>query len=164
MACATVVMRGLYALGLAKGAFINTLISIASTLICSLILLKPFGLAGLAAAPSIAFTIASVTGIITISKELSKMQKEQNKTGEGSHFSISLNWMIKISFCLIALAIYLLLLKGMIPYDTNSAFMTRALTIFFILASGALLYALITYFFKFNEWRWLRGAIKINKK
>ena len=164
MACATVVMRGLYALGLAKGAFINTFISIACTFISSLILLKPFGLAGLAAAPSIAFTIASAAGIFTISKELSKIQKEYNKIEKCSHFSISFSWIIKILFSLLAFTVYLLLLKWTIPYDTNSGFIARALTVLFILASGAFIYAIITYFFKFNEWYWLRGAIRIDKK
>ena len=163
MACATVVMRGLYALGLAKGAFINTLISIGCTLISSLLLMKPFGLAGLAAAPSIAFTIASAAGIYTISKELSKKQREHNKTEKCSNFSIPLSWITKIALSLLVLAVYLLLLKGFIPYDTHSAFMVRALSILLILASGAFVYALVTFFLKFNEWRWLRGAMRIDK-
>jgi len=165
MACATVVMRGLYALGLAKGAFFNTLISVACTLIFSLILLKPFGLAGLAIAPSIAFTIASVAGIFEISKELSKKQKEQDETSKcGHYFSIPLSWIIKIALILSALTVYMLLIQKLVTYDTSSVFTVRAISILFILTSGTSIYAILTYIFKFEEWRWLRGAMRINNK
>ena len=163
MACSTVVMRGLYALGLARGAFFNAFISVVCTLAFSLILLNPLGLAGLAVAPSIAFTVASIAGIITISKELSKKQREQGKTVEHSCFSIPLNWVIKITLCLSVLTVYMLLLKGLIPYDTHSVFMVRGVSILFIFTSGALLYAVLTYFLKFEEWGWLLGTMKINK-
>ncbi|MCL1940480.1 MAG: murein biosynthesis integral membrane protein MurJ [Synergistaceae bacterium] len=167
MACSTVVMRGLYALGLAKGAFYNTLISVICTLVSSLLLIKPFGLAGLAAAPSIAFTIASAAGIYAISKELNKISKNHEENGArekgASHFSISKNWMIKIAFCLLALTGFMLLLKYMIGYDTNSAFTYRALLILFIFASGAAAYAILTIILKFDEWHWLRGAMRTNK-
>ena len=165
MACSTVVMRGLYALGLAKGALFNTFISVVCTLVSSLILLKPLGLAGLAAAPSIAFTIASAAGIFQISKELSKKQKEQSSsTVKFSHpFSIPRNWIIKITLCLLALTAYMLLLNELLTYDTSSAFTARAALMFLILTSGVLMYALIAYLLKFDELRWLRRAITREK-
>ncbi|MCL2767995.1 MAG: oligosaccharide flippase family protein, partial [Synergistaceae bacterium] len=164
MACATVVMRGLYALGLAKGAFLNTLISVGSTLVFSLILLRPFGLAGLAAAPSIAFTIASIAGIYEISKELINKQKEQDETTKPKHhFSIPMNWVVKIILCLSAQIVYMLLIKQFVVYDTSSIFIVRAVLILFIFVSGAFVYALLTYIFKFDEWRWLRDAMRKNK-
>jgi putative peptidoglycan lipid II flippase len=165
MACSTVVMRGLYALGLAKGAFYNTLISVVCTLISSLILLKPFGLAGLAIAPSIAFTIASIAGIIWISKELSKNEHEQGIT----NYPVSLkllkrNWVIKTALCLFVLSVFTLLLKEFFVYDRSSVFSVRAVSILCILTCGVFLYGVMTYFLKFDEWHWLRGAIRIKKR
>jgi putative peptidoglycan lipid II flippase len=165
MACATVIMRGLYALGLAKGAFYNTLVSVECTLVSSLILLKPFGLAGLAIAPSIAFTIASIAGILQISKDLSKSEREQNKHCHPACFNLlHRNWIIKITLCLSALTVFMLFLKEIFVYDTSSIFIVRASSIFLILISGMFIYILITLLLKFDEWQWLRGAIKINKK
>jgi putative peptidoglycan lipid II flippase len=165
MACSTVVMRGLYALGLAKGAFYNTLISVVCTLISSLILLVPFGLAGLAIAPSIAFTIASIAGIFEISKELSRNEREHERHSIPASIKLfQRGWVIKIILCLVALAVFTIFLQRIFIYDRNSAITYRALSVFSILTSGVLMYALITYLLKFDEWHWLRGAIRINKK
>ena len=165
MACSTVVMRGLYALGLAKGAFFNTLISVACTLFASLILLKPFGLAGLAIAPSIAFTIASIAGIHEISKELSKNEHVQ----DNNSFPVSISllqktWAIKVTLCLISLIVFTILIRMILVYDVSSVFSIRALTILSILISCIFMYALITYLLKFDEFNWLRAAIKTSKK
>ena len=165
MACSTVVMRGLYALGLAKGAFVNTLTSVACTLVASLILLKPFGLAGLAIAPSIAFTVASIVGIYEISKELSKNKhKEYNRSFPAILNLLHKIWTMKITLCLLALTVFTILLKKFFIYDASSIFAVRALSLFTILTSGVFMYALSTYLLKFDEWNWLRAAIKINKK
>ena len=165
MACSTVAMRGLFALGLAKGSFYNTLISVVCTLFFSLLLLKPFGLAGLAIAPSIAFTVASFAGILVISKELLKNENEQESFSfPGSLKLLQRDWVIKITLCLFAVTISTLLLKDIFVYDISSAFIARAASILCILASGVFIYAVMTYLLKFDEWRWLRSAITINSK
>jgi putative peptidoglycan lipid II flippase len=165
MACSTVVMRGLYALGLAKGAFYNTLLSVVCTLISSLILLKPFGLAGLAVAPSIAFTIASVAGIYVISKELLKNEYEQdNNSFPATLKLLQRNWAAKITLCLFVLSVSTLFLKEIFTYDINAAFIARAVSILCILTSVVFIYAVITYLLKFDELNWLRTAMTTNKK
>jgi putative peptidoglycan lipid II flippase len=165
MACSTVVMRGLYALGLAKGAFYNTLISVVCTLLSSLILLMPFGLAGLAIAPSIAFTIASIAGILEISKELSRKERTQGRDPLPASIKLfQRGWVIKIMFCLVTLAVFTIFLQRIFVYDISAVITYRALSVFSILASGVLMYAIVTYLLKFDEWHWLRGAIRINKK
>jgi len=162
MACATVVMRGLYALGLAKGSFYNTLISVVCTLFSSLILIKPFGLAGLAIAPSIAFSIASVTGVYVISKELTKNEQDSNSHPTSIRL-LQRSWIAKTALCLFALSVFTLLLKNIFVYDMSAIFIVRATLIICILASAVLIYAVMTYLLRFDEIHWLRVAITREK-
>lgn len=151
MACSTVVMRGLYALGLAKGAFFNTLVSVVCTLAASMVLLRPFGLGGLALAPSIAFTTASIYGIYEISKNL----RSKNKA-----VFFPIKWVLKTALCLIVLVALTITWKYIFPYNYQASFGVKSFNIISIFSLSAAVYATMTFFMKFEEWYWIIGAVR----
>ncbi len=147
MACSTVVMRGLYALSMPRAAFITTLFSVASTALFSLALMFPMDYAGLALAPSLAFTLSGWLGLHYIKK----------KTGLPLNI-ISPAWFLK---SLAALALMSLVIYGyclLWPYSPAASLTNRVLWCCGVTFAGAAVYTAVTLLLKFEEWRWLKEA------
>ena len=153
MACSTVVMRGLYALSLPRAAFMTTLFSVASTALLSLALMFPMGYAGLALAPSAAFTLSGLVGLRYVRRKL------------GQPLGVlSGRWTLKIAAAL-ALTILAATAYGCaLPYVPSAPLTRRALWCLGVILAGAAAYAAATLALRCEEWRWIREALGRRKK
>ena len=153
MACSTVVMRGLYALSLPRAAFMTTLFSVASTALLSLALMFPMGYAGLALAPSAAFTLSGLVGLGYVRRKL------------GQPLGVlSGRWTFKIAAAL-ALTILAATAYGCaLPYVPAASLGRRALWCLGVILAGAAAYAAATLALRCEEWHWIREALGRRKK
>ena len=153
MACSTVVMRGLYALSLPRAAFATTLFSVASTALLSLALMFPMGYAGLALAPSVAFTLSGLVGLGYVRKKLGRPVGVV--TGQ---------WARRIAAAL-ALTILVTAAYGCIlPYAPSSPLGRRVLWCLGIIFAGTATYTLATLVLCCEEWGWIREAFDRRRK
>lgn len=152
MACSTVVMRALYSLSMPRQAFIVTLFSVASTALFSLALMFPMDYAGLALAPSIAFTLSGLLGLSYIRKKL----------GQPLHI-LSWSWLGKSSLALVVTGLAVWGCSLLRPYDPSAAFHTRALWCLWVPACGTIAYAAATLALRCDEWRWVAEALGLRK-
>ncbi len=147
MACSTVVLRGLYARGMARGALWVTSSSVAATALFSLLLMGPFSFGGLALATSLAFSLSGLVGVRILSRSL------------GMKFGIfTLSWTGKMAGALFVLSALVLGVKHILPYPAASSLSLRSawfLGVFFLGAGG---YAIATRIGGFPEWKWITGA------
>ena len=149
MACSTIVMRGLYALSMPRETFFTTLFSVGATTILSLLLMFPMGYGGLALAPSIAFSLSGLLGLYFIRKKIGRPL-----------VIISAGWLCK-SFASLALMTAVLFLYGfLLPYTPSAGVLVRVVWCAGIVAAGGFTYAAATLLMKFDEWRWIKDAVR----
>ena len=149
MACSTIVMRGLYALSMPREAFLTTLFSVVCTAVLSIILMFPMSYGGLALAPSVAFSLSGLLGLYFIRK----------KTGRPLAV-ISVGWMWKNFAALTAMVIILLLYGFLLPYAPSAGVWARVGWCAVAVTAGGLTYTVVTLLMKFDEWRWIKDAVK----
>ncbi|MDR3265410.1 MAG: murein biosynthesis integral membrane protein MurJ [Synergistaceae bacterium] len=149
MACSTVVMRGLYALSMPRGAFVTTLFSVSCTALLSLLLMFPMGYGGLALAPSVAFTLSGLLGLRFIRKKI-----------EHPLLLVPKTWAFKITAALALMALTLYLYGAFLPYDVQAGLSARVTWCLGAMLTGAGVYAAVTLALKFDEWQWIKGAAK----
>ncbi|MCX7828362.1 MAG: murein biosynthesis integral membrane protein MurJ [Thermanaerothrix sp.] len=70
MSCNAIVMRALYARGMAKGAMWVTAVTVLCNLLFGYLLMARFSYSGLALGTSLAFLVASLTGVAMVSRDL----------------------------------------------------------------------------------------------
>ena len=149
MACTTIVMRGLYALSMPREAFLTTLFSVGSTAVLSFLLMFPMSYGGLALAPSVAFSLSGLLGLYFIRKKIARPLTVT-----------SAKWLLK-SFCALTLMVAILLLYGfLLPYNPSAMVWARVGWCAGAVASGIFTYAAATLSMKFDEWRWIRDAVR----
>jgi putative peptidoglycan lipid II flippase len=147
MACSTVVMRGLYALSMPRGAFITTLFSVACTAVLSLLLMFPMGYGGLALAPSVAFTLSGLLGLRLIGKKIEHPLRIASKS-----------WACRTVAALTLMALALYLWGAFLPYNIHAGLPARVGWCLGAMLTGAGVYAAVTLALKFDEWQWIREA------
>ena len=146
MACSTVVMRGLYALSLPRAAFATTLFSVASTALLSLFLM-PMGYAGLALAPSVAFTLSGLVGLGYVRRKL------------GQPLGVlSGRWTLRIAASLALLILVTAAYGYFLPYAPAASLGRRALWCLGVILAGTAAYASATLALHCEEWLWIREA------
>ena len=151
MAYSTIVMRGLYALSMPREAFLTTLFSVSGTAILSLVLMFPMGYGGLALAPSVAFSLSGLLGLYFIRKKIGRPLAV-----------VSVGWLWK-SFAALALMVTALMFYGfLLPYIPSAGIWARLGWCAGAVAVGASTYAAATLSMKFDEWRWIKGAVTKN--
>jgi len=149
MACSTIVMRGLYALSMPKEASLTTLFSVGGTAALSFLFMFPMGYGGLALAPSVAFTLSGLLGLYFIRKKI------------GLPLNVaSVKWLWKNFAALGSLAVVLLFYGFLQPYVPTSGLGARAGWCAFAVVAGGLTYAAATLLMKFDEWRWIKDAVR----
>lgn len=148
MACSTVVMRGLYALALPRGAFLTTLFSVLSTALLSIALMFPLGYQGLALAPSIAFSLSGFLGLYFIRKHLRHPLR-----------IFSMKWVWKIGVALCFMGLFLTLYIHSIPYSPHSSLSMRIAWNLGSVFVGMISYSLTTLFLGCDEWHWIKDAL-----
>ncbi len=149
MAFSTVVMRGLYARSLPRGALAVTFSSVAATLLFSLALMGPLSFGGLALATSIAFSISGWVGVRILSRHL------------GMRFGIfSVSWSAKMCVSLIFTAVIVGVWRWVFPYSPEYSGLLRTAWVGGVFCAAASGYAAVTALLRFQEWRWLFGALR----
>lgn len=148
MACSTVVMRGLYALSMPRAAFTTTLFSVSSTVMLSLALMFPMGYAGLALAPSIAFTLSSLLGARYVRRKLDRPLG-----------ILTPGWVLKIAVPLVLMGLSITAFRVLLPYRAQGALGTRALWCLGTVLLSASIYIVATMALRCEEWHWIREAV-----
>ncbi len=149
MASSTVILRAMYARRMPKAAIGVTGITVIVNFCASMLLMRRFGYAGLAASVAIAFTCSSIYGAHALSKNIGLPLKL---------FEIS--WCKKTITSITIMLAGLLLLRTIWAYPLHSALILRAAWITLLTAIAAALYFISAHILKCNEFDWLRQAIK----
>jgi putative peptidoglycan lipid II flippase len=149
MACSTIVMRGLYALSMPREAFLTTLFSVGGTAALSFLLMHPMGFGGLALAPSVAFSLSGLLGLRFIRKKIGRPLPLASK-----------EWALKNLAALAMMAAVLLTCGYFLPYPQAGRLWARAGWCLAAVLAGGLTYAAATLFMDFDEWRWIRSAVR----
>ena len=149
MACSTIVMRGLYALSMPREAFLTTLFSVGGTAVLSILLMFPMGYGGLALAPSVAFSLSGLLGLYFIRKKI------------GLSLAVApAGWLWKNFAALASMSAVLLFYGRLLPYAPSAGILARAGWCAGAVLAGGGAYAAATMLMKFDEWRWIRDAVR----
>lgn len=152
MASSTVIMRAIYARRMPRAAVTITAVTVAVNLCLSVVLMRYFAYAGLAAASASAFTTASVFAAWKLSKNIKL------------HLNIfEAAWVSKIGASIAAMTVFLLAVKFLLPYPEHSALTLRVLWLFGTIAVAAAVYAASTMALKCPEWEWIKDAARRKK-
>ena len=146
MACSTIVMRALYALEMPKAAFNTTLFSVSATALFSLMLM-PLGYNGLALAPGIAFTLSGLYGLYKVK---AKLKLNLN--------IIDLSYVIKSVIALALMALIILIINFIFPYNPGAKLLIRALWILGVIILCVIAYMLAALYLKFEELGMIKRA------
>ena len=146
MACSTIVMRALYALEMPKAAFNTTLFSVSATALFSLMLM-PLGYNGLALAPGIAFTLSGLYGLYKVK---AKLKLNLN--------IIDLSYVIKSVIALALMAVIILIINFIFPYNPGAKLLIRALWILGVIILCVIAYMLAALYLKFEELGMIKRA------
>ena len=149
MACSTIVMRGLYALSMPRAAFLTTLFSVGGTAVLSLLLMRPMGYGGLALAPSVAFSLSGLLGLYFIRKKIDRPLT-----------LASIEWLWKSFAALTSMVVAVLFYRFLLPYVPSAKGLARAGWCAGAVAIGCAAYAGVTLGMKFDEWRWIKDAVR----
>ncbi|MDR1978935.1 MAG: murein biosynthesis integral membrane protein MurJ [Synergistaceae bacterium] len=149
MACSTVVMRGLYALAMPRAAFATTLFSVGCTAVLSFLLMFPMGYGGLALAPSVAFSLSGLVGLCRIRKKISRPLSV-----------VSMNWVGRSVIALLLMTFVLRFYVFLLPYAPSAGLWPRASWCAGAMLAGGSAYAAATLAMKFDEWNWIKGAVR----
>lgn len=153
MACSTVVMRALYARGLARDAVHTTLFTVCANLGCGLLLMDFLSYRGLALGTSAAFTMGALFGARRLSRSLG--------VGLGV---LGLKWTARQAACC---GVYFLILeaaKRIVPYPSDASLALRAAWAAAFVAVGIAVYVALTLGARCSEWSWVRGAVSRRTK
>ncbi|OPZ40347.1 MAG: putative peptidoglycan biosynthesis protein MurJ [Synergistetes bacterium ADurb.BinA166] len=149
MALSTVAMRGLYARSMPREAMVVTLVSVAGTVVFSLALMRPLSYGGLALATSLAFTLSGWAGVRILSSRI------------GLPFGIfSPSWSGRMLLSLLAMAAVVAAWRRAFPYSEAFSGAARAAWMGGAMFFAACTYAAMTAMLRFQEWRWLRAAVR----
>ncbi len=153
MACSTVIMRALYAKGMSRGAVTVTVVSVVVNLVLSWVLMKFMGFAGLALAPSVAFTVSSAAGLYLLARE------------SGSPIGL-FDWRWTRTMFL-ALVVLFLIVRGciwLVPYPTLSNLSVRSAWIAAVALLGMAGYGAAMVAFKCSELEWIKSALRSGER
>ncbi len=153
MACSTVVLRGLYARGMARGALWVTSSSVIATALFSLLLMGPLSFGGLALATSIAFTLSGLVGVRILSRSLERKLE-----------IFTPSWTGKMAASLFVLTAFIMGFQHIFSYPASASLSLRGGWFLgvFLLGTGG--YAVVTRISGFSEWKWITGAFLRKKK
>lgn len=149
MASSTVIMRAIYARRMPRAAVMITGVTVAVNLCASVILMRFFAYAGLAAASASAFTAASFFAAWMLSRNIGE------KLG-----IFDMKWLWKIMFPLLLMGAALLAFKHILPYPAEAKLLLRVLWLAVSIAGAALIYAVATMALRCPEWRWIKDAAR----
>lgn len=153
MASSTVILRGMYARRMPKGAVGVTAVTVAVNLVACLLLMPLFKYAGLAAATAAAFTCSSLYGAWALSKNLGRPL--------GVFTPV---WLMRVLLSTLLMLSMLLALKKIIPYPLHAQTTLRAFWFGGMMLAGVLAYSGSTLLFRSPEWQWIREALKEKNK
>lgn len=153
MACTTVLMRALYALGLPRGAMVVTGSGVVVNLTASLTLMQFLGYRGIALGIASGFTASAFCGYLILRHAL----------GRGIPVFESA-WNAKILAAAGAMAGSVVLWTGWIPYPEAAGALLRAGWMGVTILVGAACYTLLTLRIGCDEWSWIRGALRRKQK
>ena len=149
MASSTVIMRAIYARRMPRAAVLVTGVTVAVNLAASVILMRSFAYAGLAAASATAFTTASLFAAYKLSRNIGERLK-----------IFELSWLWRVVLPLAAMSAALLAFKRFVPYPDELGLGLRVAWLFAATAGGCAIYAASTLALRCPEWQWIRGAFK----
>lgn len=149
MASSTVIMRAIYARRMPRAAVLVTGVTVAVNLAASVILMRSFAYAGLAAASATAFTTASLFAAYKLSRNIGERLK-----------IFELSWLWRVLLPLAAMSAALLAFKRFVPYPDELGLGLRVAWLFAATAGGCAIYAASTLALRCPEWQWIRGAFK----
>lgn len=148
MATSTLLLRGMYARRMPKSAVTVTAVTVIVNLIVSITLMRTMRYAGLATATATAFTIASVYGGYSLSKNI------------GTRLEVfNLKWCMKIFLSVLAMSFFVVLYKNFLPYPLLGNIFLKIRWILCVMFIGAMSYAVPTLLLRCNEWLWIKNAI-----
>lgn len=149
MASSTVIMRAIYARRMPRAAVLVTCVTVAVNLAASVVLMRYFAYAGLAAASAAAFTTASVFAAFKLSRNIGERLK-----------IFELSWLWRVLLPLAAMTAALLAFKRFVPYPDARGLGLRIGWLLAATAGGGAIYVAATLALRCPEWRWIRGALK----
>lgn len=152
MASSTVIMRAIYARRMPRAAVMITGVTVAVNLCASVVLMRFFAYAGIAAASATAFSAASLFAAWKLSRNLNE------RLG-----IFDSSWVLRIFVSLGLMAAALLLMKTLAPYPAASSLTARALWLSVSIIGAGAVYAISTMVMKCPEWLWIKGAVKRGK-
>ena len=142
-------MRAIYARRMPRAAVLVTGVTVAVNLAASVVLMRYFAYAGLAAASATAFTTASIFAACKLSRNIGERLK-----------IFELSWLWRVVLPLAAMSAALLAFKHFVPYPDASGLGVRIAWLFAATAGGGAIYAASTLALRCPEWQWIRGAFK----
>lgn len=148
MAGNTVLMRALYARRMPKAAIQVTAATVLVNVCVSLLLIKPFAYAGLAAASATAFTVAALFGGYKLSRSIG-LQLE----------IFDPRWLCKIIVSTALMAGFVFAFKHFKPYPISSGAFVRLFWLLALIAAAAVVYGAATAFARCPEWKWVKEAL-----
>ncbi len=147
MASSTVIMRAIYARRMPRAAVMITGVTVAVNLCASVVLMRLFAYAGLAAASAAAFTSASLFAAWMLSRNI------------GERLGIfEIKWLWRVLMPLSLMVGALLAFKYLLPYPVEAKLLLRVLWLAAAMAGSALIYAAATMALRCPEWRWIKDA------
>jgi putative peptidoglycan lipid II flippase len=149
MSSVTVTMRALYARNLPRGAVTVTAFTVAANLAMSLVLMRLFSYAGLAAATSLAFTGAALVGVRVLRRDLGRSLRIFDRA-----------WTGRLLCACGVLGAGLLSYRWLLPYPIGGGILPRAAWLGGAALLGGGTYGAATLLMRCPEWSWLRGAMK----
>ncbi|WP_455599832.1 murein biosynthesis integral membrane protein MurJ [Cloacibacillus sp.] len=147
MASSTVIMRAIYARRMPRAAVMITGVTVAVNLCASVVLMRLFAYAGLAAASAAAFTSASLFAAWMLSRNI------------GERLGIfEIKWLWRVLMPLSLMVGALLAFKYLLPYPVEAKLLLRVLWLAAAMAGSALIYAAATMALRCPEWCWIKDA------
>ena len=149
MASSTVIMRAIYARRMPRAAVLVTGVTVAVNLAASVVLMRYFAYAGLAAASAAAFTTASIFAAFKLSRNIGERLK-----------IFEFSWLWRVLLPLAAMTAALLAFKRFLPYPDALGLGLRIAWLLAAAAGGGAIYVVATFALRCPEWQWIRGAFK----
>lgn len=149
MASSTVIMRAIYARRMPRAAVLVTGVTVAVNLAASVVLMRYFAYAGLAAASAAAFTTASIFAAFKLSRNIGERLK-----------IFEFSWLWRVLLPLAAMTAALLAFKRFLPYPDALGLGLRIAWLSAAAAGGGAIYVAATLALRCPEWQWIRGALK----
>jgi len=153
MACNTVIMRALYARGMARAAVRVTVFNVAANLALGLALMSRFSYLGLATGTSVAFTGAAFLGAYLLSKDIGMSIR-----------LFDLTWLAKLAAACLLMCGALYAATTRFPYGADDYLSRRVLWMCAMIILGSGLYAAVTTVLKCPEWVWIKEALSKQRR